>query len=177
MTNREWAVGGRFSLADCAAAPALFYADWTYPISEGFPKVRAYRNRLNARSSKPAQSTRRGPTASSSRSARPIATDVRAADVLTSRQFEPRPPQPRASPVGIVRALVVDTALRRLYPVSCALQVGNTAEASRRALACALTQQRPRPQAPWGVWGSPPGGKDYCDMGFGLLASAMLGAW
>jgi glutathione S-transferase len=31
MTNREWAVGDRFSLADCAAAPALFYADWTYP--------------------------------------------------------------------------------------------------------------------------------------------------
>jgi glutathione S-transferase len=51
MTNREWAVGDRFSLADCAAAPALFYADWTCPISEGFPKVRAYRNRLNARSS------------------------------------------------------------------------------------------------------------------------------
>ena len=51
MTNREWAVGDRFSLADCAAAPALFYADWTHPISEGFPNVRAYRNRLNARPS------------------------------------------------------------------------------------------------------------------------------
>ena len=49
MTNRGWAVGSRFSLADCAAAPALFYADWTHPISEGFPNVRAYRNRLNAR--------------------------------------------------------------------------------------------------------------------------------
>ena len=27
MTDREWAVGGSFTLADCAAAPALFYAD------------------------------------------------------------------------------------------------------------------------------------------------------
>jgi glutathione S-transferase len=51
IMNREWAVGDRFSLADCAAAPALFYADWTHPISEGFPNVRAYRNRLNARPS------------------------------------------------------------------------------------------------------------------------------
>jgi len=40
------------------------------------------------------------------------------ARVVASRdvQFEPRPPQPRASPVGIVRALVADTALRHLYP-------------------------------------------------------------
>jgi glutathione S-transferase len=44
MTNREWAVGGRFSLADCAAAPALFYADWAHPIGESFPMVRIYRN-------------------------------------------------------------------------------------------------------------------------------------
>jgi glutathione S-transferase len=51
MTNRDWAVGDRFSLADCAAAPALFYADWTHPIREGFSKVRAYRERLNARAS------------------------------------------------------------------------------------------------------------------------------
>lgn len=51
MTNRDWAVGDRFSLADCAAAPALFYADWTHPIGEGFLNVRAYRNRLNARPS------------------------------------------------------------------------------------------------------------------------------
>jgi glutathione S-transferase len=51
IMNREWAVGDRFSLADCAAAPALFYADWTHPISEAFPNLRAYRNRLNARPS------------------------------------------------------------------------------------------------------------------------------
>jgi glutathione S-transferase len=51
MAGREWAVADRFSLADCAAAPALFYADWTYPISDAFPNVRAYRGRLNARPS------------------------------------------------------------------------------------------------------------------------------
>ena len=51
MTNREWAVGDRFSLADCAAAPALFYADWTHAIGEGFSNLRAYRNHLNARPS------------------------------------------------------------------------------------------------------------------------------
>jgi len=51
MGDREWAVGNRFSLADCAAAPALFYADWAHPIGERFPGVRAYRSRLNARPS------------------------------------------------------------------------------------------------------------------------------
>ncbi|HMF29274.1 MAG TPA: glutathione S-transferase family protein [Candidatus Cybelea sp.] len=51
MPGREWATGDRFSLADCAAAPALFYADWTHQISDAFPNVRAYRSRLNARPS------------------------------------------------------------------------------------------------------------------------------
>ena len=47
--------GGRradaFSLADCAAAPALFYADWVHPIGEAFGHVRAYRQRLLERPS------------------------------------------------------------------------------------------------------------------------------
>ncbi len=51
MTGREWAAGTTFSLADCAAAPALFYADWVHPIGEAFSSVRAYRNRLLARPS------------------------------------------------------------------------------------------------------------------------------
>jgi glutathione S-transferase len=51
MAGREWAAGDRFGLADCAAAPALFYADWTHPIGEEYPNVRAYRGRLNARPS------------------------------------------------------------------------------------------------------------------------------
>jgi glutathione S-transferase len=49
MAGREWAAGNAFSLADCAAAPALFYADWTHPIDQAFANVRAYRQRLLAR--------------------------------------------------------------------------------------------------------------------------------
>ena len=51
MAGRAWAAGADFSLADCAAAPALFYADWTHPIDESFANVRAYRQRLLARPS------------------------------------------------------------------------------------------------------------------------------
>lgn len=49
MAKREWAAGNAFSLADCAAAPALFYAD--HPIGAAFANVRAYRQRLLARPS------------------------------------------------------------------------------------------------------------------------------
>jgi glutathione S-transferase len=51
MAGREWAVGEAFSLADCAAAPSLFYADWTHAIPERFSNVHAYRRRLLARPS------------------------------------------------------------------------------------------------------------------------------
>jgi len=51
METREWAAADRFSLADCAAAPALFYADWAYPIPEQFAHLKAYRARLLARPS------------------------------------------------------------------------------------------------------------------------------
>jgi glutathione S-transferase len=51
MAKREWAAGTEFSLADCAAAPALFYADWTHGIDARFANVRAYRQRLLARPS------------------------------------------------------------------------------------------------------------------------------
>lgn len=51
MAGRSWAVGERFSLADCAAAPFLFYADWTHAIGDRHPNVQAYRRRLLARPS------------------------------------------------------------------------------------------------------------------------------
>lgn len=41
-----WANGAGFSIADCAAAPALFYADWVHPIPGG--ALKAYRARLLA---------------------------------------------------------------------------------------------------------------------------------
>lgn len=51
LIGHEWAVGDAFSLADCAAAPALFYADWAHPIGAAFPQVHDYRQRLLARPS------------------------------------------------------------------------------------------------------------------------------
>ena len=51
MAKREWAAGAQFSLADCGAAPFLFYADWTHEIDARFANVRAYRQRLLARPS------------------------------------------------------------------------------------------------------------------------------
>ena len=51
LPARTWAAGEHFSLADCAAAPALFYADWTHGIAEAYPLLRAYRARLLARPS------------------------------------------------------------------------------------------------------------------------------
>jgi len=32
LQNKEWAACGRFTIADFAAAPALFYGDWVHPI-------------------------------------------------------------------------------------------------------------------------------------------------
>jgi glutathione S-transferase len=51
LPGRIWAAGEHFSLADCAAAPSLFYADWTHRISDAFPLLQAYRARLLARPS------------------------------------------------------------------------------------------------------------------------------
>lgn len=51
MATRQWATGAAFTLADCGAAPFLFYADWTHPIDARFAHVRAYRERLLARPS------------------------------------------------------------------------------------------------------------------------------
>lgn len=51
MADRTWACGDAFTLADCAAAPALFYGDWARPISADRPRVAAYRERLCARPS------------------------------------------------------------------------------------------------------------------------------
>ena len=51
MADREWAAAGAFSLADCSAAPALFYADWTHRIDARFAHLHAYRARLLRRPS------------------------------------------------------------------------------------------------------------------------------
>lgn len=51
LTPQAWASGSTFSLADCSAAPALFYADWVHPVGARFPGVLAYRSQLLARPS------------------------------------------------------------------------------------------------------------------------------
>jgi glutathione S-transferase len=51
VAPQVWATGNDFTLADCAAAPALFYADWVHCIGDQFPVTRAYRGRLLARPS------------------------------------------------------------------------------------------------------------------------------
>lgn len=51
MAGRQWVSGNTFSLADCAAAPSLFYADWAHPIPDELGHLRSYRRRLLARPS------------------------------------------------------------------------------------------------------------------------------
>jgi glutathione S-transferase len=51
MESRTWATGDRFTMADCAAAPALFYANEVQPFGESHPATTAYFGRLVARPS------------------------------------------------------------------------------------------------------------------------------
>lgn len=46
--GETWAVGDQFTMADCAAAPSLFYADWVEEIGPKRPRLNAYRARLLA---------------------------------------------------------------------------------------------------------------------------------
>jgi glutathione S-transferase len=45
----DWAAADTFTIADCAAAPALFYADWVHAIPDG--NLKDYRTRLLRRAS------------------------------------------------------------------------------------------------------------------------------
>jgi glutathione S-transferase len=48
LSDDDWAAGQEFTLADCAAAPSLFYADWVEEIGPPRPRLAAYRARLLA---------------------------------------------------------------------------------------------------------------------------------
>ncbi|HET6338880.1 MAG TPA: glutathione S-transferase family protein [Polyangiales bacterium] len=50
LGSQPWAAGDRFSLADCAAAPALYYANRVAPFGD-HPRLAAYLERLHARAS------------------------------------------------------------------------------------------------------------------------------
>ena len=51
LAGRRWAVGEAFTLADCAAAPGLFYADRIMPLGAAHPTLTAYLARLESRPS------------------------------------------------------------------------------------------------------------------------------
>jgi glutathione S-transferase len=51
VRSNTWAAGDAFTLADCAAAPALFYANRLIPLAKEFPNSNAYLNRLKERPS------------------------------------------------------------------------------------------------------------------------------
>lgn len=51
MANKTWAVGDSFTLADCAASPALFYANEVQPFGDNHENLAAYFGRLRARPS------------------------------------------------------------------------------------------------------------------------------
>jgi glutathione S-transferase len=51
MDGGGWAMGDDFTLADCAAAPALFYGNMAEPFGDGHGNVAAYLERLKARPS------------------------------------------------------------------------------------------------------------------------------
>jgi glutathione S-transferase len=51
MAAKHWAMGDTFTMADCAAAPALFYGSMVVPFGDEFQNVAAYLERLKQRTS------------------------------------------------------------------------------------------------------------------------------
>jgi glutathione S-transferase len=51
MIGRTWAIGAEFSIADCSAAPALFYAAIVLPLPVTHPSLADYFERLMGRAS------------------------------------------------------------------------------------------------------------------------------
>jgi len=51
MGAKRWAAGDAFTMADCAASPALHYANWVVPFEGTHKNVAAYLNRLKERPS------------------------------------------------------------------------------------------------------------------------------
>jgi glutathione S-transferase len=51
MADKSWAMGEHYGIADCAASPALFYAEKVLPFGATHPSLTAYLSRLMARSS------------------------------------------------------------------------------------------------------------------------------
>ena len=79
MAHREWAAGDAFSMADCAAAPSLFYAATVAPFPNGSGPLAAYFERLVARPS----------VARTLQEARPFFRFYPVKEALPARFFDP----------------------------------------------------------------------------------------
>jgi glutathione S-transferase len=51
IAGKTWLMGNAFTMADCAAAPALFYSDMVVPLADAYPQTAAYLARLKQRPS------------------------------------------------------------------------------------------------------------------------------
>jgi glutathione S-transferase len=51
LASSQWAAGADFSMADCSAAPALFYAECVHPFTPDYPNLAAYFDKLMTRPS------------------------------------------------------------------------------------------------------------------------------
>lgn len=51
LVGKTWAAGDEFSMADCSAAPALFYSECVHPFTPTYPVISAYFDRLMSRPS------------------------------------------------------------------------------------------------------------------------------
>jgi glutathione S-transferase len=51
MRTRDWVCGQDFSMADCSAAPAVFYSGWVHSWGDKRPALTNYFERLMARPS------------------------------------------------------------------------------------------------------------------------------
>ena len=51
IATKQWAMGENFTMADCSAAPALFYTNRLIPLAKEFPNTHFYLKRLMERPS------------------------------------------------------------------------------------------------------------------------------
>jgi len=51
LADRHWLAGDAFTMADCSAAPALFYGERCLSFQSGYPRLAAYFERLRTRPS------------------------------------------------------------------------------------------------------------------------------
>ncbi|HET9388359.1 MAG TPA: glutathione S-transferase family protein, partial [Steroidobacteraceae bacterium] len=51
LATKPWAAGDRFSMADCAAGPPLFFTNLMMPLAKEYPRLSAYLDKLTRRPS------------------------------------------------------------------------------------------------------------------------------